>query len=197
MLSSAISLVLSLSIAHFLSFPPLLLSRSHPLSLSSLYLGNPMDPPDVLGLDLNAARPTQLPGRAKSEWPIPKQPTRLKYCQGIIVTMACFSSWLIFFVVYLFWLSFSELDCLHNESNLTCTRPFMIIICLSFSVVVLYLFHYYFIILFIPALSFSLSHTFVISLYRSLLYPSPSLSGGGIFRGGTYLSPPAVGACQE
>lgn len=25
-----------------------------------------MDPPDVLGLDLNAPRPTQLPGRAKS-----------------------------------------------------------------------------------------------------------------------------------
>lgn len=145
-----------------------------------------MDPPDVLGLDLNAARPTPLPGRAKSEW------------QGIIVTMACFSLLFIFFVVVLpTYSGFSKLDLLHNESNLTCTRPFMIIICLSFSVVVLYLFHYYFIILFIPALSFSLSHTFVISLYRSLLYPSPSLSGGGIFRGGTYLSPPAVGACQE
>lgn len=26
-----------------------------------------MDPPDVLGLDLSAAQPTQLPGRAKSE----------------------------------------------------------------------------------------------------------------------------------
>lgn len=26
-----------------------------------------MDPPDVLGLDLSAGRPTQLPGRAKSE----------------------------------------------------------------------------------------------------------------------------------
>lgn len=33
----------------------------------SLYLGNPMDPPDVLGSDPNATRPTQLPGRAKSE----------------------------------------------------------------------------------------------------------------------------------
>lgn len=33
----------------------------------SLYLGNPMDPPDVLGLDLSAAQPTQLAGRAKSE----------------------------------------------------------------------------------------------------------------------------------
>lgn len=26
-----------------------------------------MDPPDVLGADLSGARPTQLPGRAKSE----------------------------------------------------------------------------------------------------------------------------------
>lgn len=32
----------------------------------SLYLGNPMDPPDVLGVDPNA-RPLNLPGRAKSE----------------------------------------------------------------------------------------------------------------------------------
>ena len=32
----------------------------------SLYLGNPMDPPDVLGADPNA-RPLNLPGRAKSE----------------------------------------------------------------------------------------------------------------------------------
>uniref|UniRef100_A0A8C7LQR2 Activated CDC42 kinase 1 n=1 Tax=Oncorhynchus kisutch TaxID=8019 RepID=A0A8C7LQR2_ONCKI len=46
-----------------------------PDRIDDLYLGNPMDPPDVLGLDLNASRPTQLPGRAKSEWPIPKQPT--------------------------------------------------------------------------------------------------------------------------
>ncbi|XP_030631175.1 tyrosine kinase, non-receptor, 2b [Chanos chanos] len=36
-----------------------------PDKIDDLYLGNPMDPPDVLGLDLNAARPTQLPGRAK------------------------------------------------------------------------------------------------------------------------------------
>lgn len=27
-----------------------------------------MDPPDILGVDPSAARPTQLPGRAKSEW---------------------------------------------------------------------------------------------------------------------------------
>ncbi|XP_066513160.1 activated CDC42 kinase 1-like [Hoplias malabaricus] len=36
-----------------------------PDRIDDLYLGNPMDPPDVLGLDPNVARPTQLPGRAK------------------------------------------------------------------------------------------------------------------------------------
>ncbi|XP_074447522.1 activated CDC42 kinase 1 isoform X4 [Larus michahellis] len=30
-----------------------------------LYLGNPMDPPDILGVDPSTARPTQLPGRVK------------------------------------------------------------------------------------------------------------------------------------
>lgn len=30
-----------------------------------------MDPPDILGVDLSAARPTQLPGRAKSKWLFP------------------------------------------------------------------------------------------------------------------------------
>ncbi|XP_042284873.1 tyrosine kinase, non-receptor, 2b isoform X1 [Thunnus maccoyii] len=35
-----------------------------PDRIDDLYLGNPMDPPDVLGLDLSSARPTQLPGRA-------------------------------------------------------------------------------------------------------------------------------------
>lgn len=35
-------------------------------SSSSLYLGNPMDPPDVLGMEPGIARPTQLPNRAKS-----------------------------------------------------------------------------------------------------------------------------------
>uniref|UniRef100_A0A8D2J6W2 Activated CDC42 kinase 1 n=1 Tax=Varanus komodoensis TaxID=61221 RepID=A0A8D2J6W2_VARKO len=34
-----------------------------PDKIDELYLGNPMDPPDVLGMDWNAARPTQLPGR--------------------------------------------------------------------------------------------------------------------------------------
>uniref|UniRef100_A0A3Q1GKS3 Activated CDC42 kinase 1 n=1 Tax=Acanthochromis polyacanthus TaxID=80966 RepID=A0A3Q1GKS3_9TELE len=36
-----------------------------PDRIDDLYLGNPMDPPDVLGVDLGTARPTQLPGRAK------------------------------------------------------------------------------------------------------------------------------------
>ncbi|XP_051555597.1 activated CDC42 kinase 1-like isoform X2 [Myxocyprinus asiaticus] len=36
-----------------------------PDRIDDLYLGNPMDPPDVLGLELNSARPTQLPGRTK------------------------------------------------------------------------------------------------------------------------------------
>uniref|UniRef100_A0A3B4DWY1 Activated CDC42 kinase 1 n=1 Tax=Pygocentrus nattereri TaxID=42514 RepID=A0A3B4DWY1_PYGNA len=36
-----------------------------PDRIDDLYLGNPMDPPDVLGLDLSVPRPTQLPGRAK------------------------------------------------------------------------------------------------------------------------------------
>uniref|UniRef100_A0AAR2JLA5 Activated CDC42 kinase 1 n=1 Tax=Pygocentrus nattereri TaxID=42514 RepID=A0AAR2JLA5_PYGNA len=39
-----------------------------PDRIDDLYLGNPMDPPDVLGLDLSVPRPTQLPGRAKSEF---------------------------------------------------------------------------------------------------------------------------------
>ncbi|XP_068137340.1 activated CDC42 kinase 1 isoform X4 [Hyperolius riggenbachi] len=36
-----------------------------PDRIDELYLGNPMDPPDVLGLDQGITRPTQLPGRAK------------------------------------------------------------------------------------------------------------------------------------
>nr|XP_028587733.1 activated CDC42 kinase 1 isoform X2 [Podarcis muralis] len=49
-----------------------------PDKIDELYLGNPMDPPDVLGVDLNAARPTQLPGRAKREPPPrPPQPSIL------------------------------------------------------------------------------------------------------------------------
>ncbi|XP_016364027.1 tyrosine kinase, non-receptor, 2b [Sinocyclocheilus rhinocerous] len=49
-----------------------------PDRIDDLYLGNPMDPPDVLGLELNSARPTQLPGRAKKEPPPrPPQPSLL------------------------------------------------------------------------------------------------------------------------
>ncbi|KAM3866060.1 activated CDC42 kinase 1-like [Diretmus argenteus] len=44
-----------------------------PDRIDDLYLGNPMDPPDVLGLDLSGARPTQLPDRAKKE-PPPRPP---------------------------------------------------------------------------------------------------------------------------
>ncbi|XP_016528374.1 activated CDC42 kinase 1 isoform X1 [Poecilia formosa] len=44
-----------------------------PDRIDDLYLGNPMDPPDVLGVDLSAARPTQLPGRTKKE-PPPRPP---------------------------------------------------------------------------------------------------------------------------
>nr|XP_004567248.1 activated CDC42 kinase 1 isoform X5 [Maylandia zebra] len=44
-----------------------------PDRIDDLYLGNPMDPPDVLGLDLSAAQPTQLAGRAKKE-PPPRPP---------------------------------------------------------------------------------------------------------------------------
>ncbi|XP_067898500.1 tyrosine kinase, non-receptor, 2b isoform X4 [Heterodontus francisci] len=36
-----------------------------PDKIDELYLGNPMDPPDVLGLDMKLTRPTQLPGRSK------------------------------------------------------------------------------------------------------------------------------------
>ncbi|XP_063193513.1 activated CDC42 kinase 1 isoform X2 [Chroicocephalus ridibundus] len=36
-----------------------------PDKIDELYLGNPMDPPDILGVDPSTARPTQLPGRVK------------------------------------------------------------------------------------------------------------------------------------
>ncbi|XP_040534575.1 activated CDC42 kinase 1 isoform X1 [Gallus gallus] len=49
-----------------------------PDKIDELYLGNPMDPPDVLGVDLSTARPTQLPGRAKRQPPPrPPQPSIL------------------------------------------------------------------------------------------------------------------------
>ncbi|XP_061569681.1 activated CDC42 kinase 1 isoform X1 [Cololabis saira] len=48
-------------------------SWGHADRIDSLYLGNPMDPPDVLGVDSNAARPTKLPNRAKKQ-PPPRPP---------------------------------------------------------------------------------------------------------------------------
>ncbi|KAF1383441.1 hypothetical protein PFLUV_G00131930 [Perca fluviatilis] len=44
-----------------------------PDRIDDLYLGNPMDPPDVLAVDHSGARPTQLPGRVKKE-PPPRPP---------------------------------------------------------------------------------------------------------------------------
>ncbi|XP_029002930.1 activated CDC42 kinase 1 [Betta splendens] len=41
--------------------------------IDSLYLGNPMDPPDVLGMDSGISRPTKLPNRAKKQ-PPPRPP---------------------------------------------------------------------------------------------------------------------------
>ncbi|XP_047445588.1 tyrosine kinase, non-receptor, 2b isoform X2 [Mugil cephalus] len=52
--------------------------------IDDLYLGNPMDPPDVLGLDLSAARPTQLPGRSKKE-PPPRPPQ-----PAVIIKKPCY-----------------------------------------------------------------------------------------------------------
>ncbi|XP_075427115.1 activated CDC42 kinase 1 isoform X3 [Ascaphus truei] len=49
-----------------------------PDRIDELYLGNPMDPPDILGLDQGSTRPTQLPGRVKREPPPrPPQPAAL------------------------------------------------------------------------------------------------------------------------
>ncbi|XP_037263094.1 activated CDC42 kinase 1 isoform X4 [Falco rusticolus] len=49
-----------------------------------LYLGNPMDPPDILGVDPSAARPTQLPGRAKRQ-PPPRPPQ-----PAVLLTKPCY-----------------------------------------------------------------------------------------------------------
>ncbi|XP_074549693.1 activated CDC42 kinase 1 isoform X2 [Halichoeres trimaculatus] len=48
-------------------------SWGHADRIDSLYLGNPMDPPDILGMDPGAARPTKLPNRAKKQ-PPPRPP---------------------------------------------------------------------------------------------------------------------------
>uniref|UniRef100_A0A673YSA7 Activated CDC42 kinase 1 n=1 Tax=Salmo trutta TaxID=8032 RepID=A0A673YSA7_SALTR len=42
-------------------------SWGHADRIDSLYLGNPMDPPDVMGMDPSTARPTKLPSRTRSE----------------------------------------------------------------------------------------------------------------------------------
>lgn len=51
-----------------------------PDKIDDLYLGNPMDPPDVLGTswDPNTARPTKLPNRAKKQ-PPPRPPQPAVY----------------------------------------------------------------------------------------------------------------------
>ncbi|XP_045889981.1 activated CDC42 kinase 1 isoform X1 [Micropterus dolomieu] len=48
-------------------------SWGHADRIDSLYLGNPMDPPDVLGIDSGISRPTKLPNRAKKQ-PPPRPP---------------------------------------------------------------------------------------------------------------------------
>ncbi|XP_068566353.1 activated CDC42 kinase 1 isoform X1 [Cebidichthys violaceus] len=48
-------------------------SWGHADRIDSLYLGNPMDPPDVLGADPSTARPTKLPNRSKKQ-PPPRPP---------------------------------------------------------------------------------------------------------------------------
>ncbi|KAF6719977.1 Activated CDC42 kinase 1 [Oryzias melastigma] len=48
-------------------------SWGHADRIDSLYLGNPMDPPDVLGFDSGRSRPTKLPNRAKKQ-PPPRPP---------------------------------------------------------------------------------------------------------------------------
>ncbi|XP_029384944.1 activated CDC42 kinase 1 [Echeneis naucrates] len=48
-------------------------SWGHADRIDSLYLGNPMDPPDILGMESGIARPTKLPNRAKKQ-PPPRPP---------------------------------------------------------------------------------------------------------------------------
>ncbi|XP_057680437.1 activated CDC42 kinase 1 isoform X2 [Corythoichthys intestinalis] len=48
-------------------------SWGHADRIDSLYLGNPMNPPDVLGLEPCISRPTKLPNRAKKQ-PPPRPP---------------------------------------------------------------------------------------------------------------------------
>ncbi|KAM6953379.1 LOW QUALITY PROTEIN: activated CDC42 kinase 1 [Aplochiton taeniatus] len=48
-------------------------SWGHADRIDSLYLGNPMDPPDILGMQPCVARPTKLPNRTKKQ-PPPRPP---------------------------------------------------------------------------------------------------------------------------
>ncbi|KAL1006536.1 hypothetical protein UPYG_G00073570 [Umbra pygmaea] len=48
-------------------------SWGHADRIDSLYLGNPMDPPDVMGMDPSTERPTKLPNRTK-KLPPPRPP---------------------------------------------------------------------------------------------------------------------------
>ncbi|KAF1373225.1 hypothetical protein PFLUV_G00258170 [Perca fluviatilis] len=48
-------------------------SWGHADRIDSLYLGNPMDPPDILGMESGTARPTKLPNRSKKQ-PPPRPP---------------------------------------------------------------------------------------------------------------------------
>ncbi|KAM9416647.1 activated CDC42 kinase 1-like [Salvelinus alpinus] len=48
-------------------------SWGHADRIDSLYLGNPMDPPDVMGMDPSTARPTKLPNRTRKQ-PPPRPP---------------------------------------------------------------------------------------------------------------------------
>ncbi|XP_072297212.1 tyrosine kinase, non-receptor, 2b isoform X3 [Eucyclogobius newberryi] len=56
-----------------------------PDRIDDLYLGNPMDPPDVLATDPTSTRPTQLPGRSKKEPPPrpPQPPVLIKSKSGV------------------------------------------------------------------------------------------------------------------
>lgn len=50
-----------------------------PGSLHRLYLGNPMDPPDLLSVELSASRPPQHLGRVKSKSPPPSWRPRVHW----------------------------------------------------------------------------------------------------------------------
>lgn len=52
-----------------------------------------MDPPDVLDPDLSGARPTQLPGRAKSEFLIHYLWVQTLHLAPVIQTHLAFRSW--------------------------------------------------------------------------------------------------------